>query len=161
MLPVERRMLESIERAFTNSLVIPEDLPSKRIRNWGSTNQFEKADAVGLGTAYLGIFSGPSRMVHGGWQDLLSHHLNVEAPGQFTARLDFTPPQAQVIYALSHLWLEGLQQYVAHLDHPDLSGVHQRLRDLSERNSRASSLHEDFLSRDKKPLPASSPSHGE
>lgn len=53
-LPIEERMLSSIARTFENSLLREEELPTKKIRNWGEKNLFEKAKDIGLGEALLG-----------------------------------------------------------------------------------------------------------
>jgi hypothetical protein len=144
-LPIEERMLRSIARTFENSLLTEEDLPAKKIRNWGEKNLFEKAKDVGLGEAYLAIFGGPSRNVHGGWQDLLHYHLECHSPGVFRPRLEFKQPRPQAIYSLSHLIAETLMGYVELLDHPSLALVLDALEDLDERNHVASQAHEEYL----------------
>lgn len=144
-LPIERRMLASIERTFANSRIAVNDLPDRRIRNWGNKSLFQKAKAVGLGDAYLSIFGGPSRNVHGGWQDLLQHHLECKAPGEFAPRMEFTAPRPQPIFALSCLIVRSLIAYIGMLGHPDIEPAVQKLRDLIQRVELADELHEDFL----------------
>ena len=144
-LPIERRMLNSIKRTFENSQFPESALPNRKIRNWGDKNLFEKASAVQLGEAYLAIFGGPSRNIHGGWHDLLQHHLQCVAPGEFKAQLEFTHPRPQVIYSLTHLISETLIGYAEDLNHPELEVVVSRLCSLYERNLKASGLHEQFL----------------
>lgn len=144
-LPIEERMLRSISRTFENSLLREEELPAKKIRHWGDKNLFEKAKAVGLGEAYLAIFGGPSRNVHGGWQDLLHYHLECESPGVFRPRLEFKHPRPQAIYSLTHLIAETLMGYVELLDHPSLDPVFDVLADVDERNHAASQAHEAYL----------------
>jgi len=144
-LPIEERMLRSIARTFENSLLREEELPAKKIRNWGDKNLFEKAKDVGLGEAYLAIFGGPSRNVHGGWQDLLHYHLECESPGLFRPRLEFKHPRPQAIFSLTHLIAETLMGYVELLDHPSLAPLCDALADVDERNHAASEAHEEFL----------------
>lgn len=144
-LPIEERMLSSIARTFENSLLREEELPTKKIRNWGEKNLFEKAKDIGLGEAYLGIFGGPSRNVHGGWQDLLQYHLECESPGVFRPRLEFKHPRPQAIYSLTHLITETLMRYVELLDHPSHDLVFDALVDLDARNHAASQAHEEYL----------------
>lgn len=144
-LPIEERMLRSITRTFENSLLAEEDLPLKKIRNWGDKNLLEKAKDVGLGEAYLAIFGGPSRNVHGGWQDLLHYHLECESPGVFRPRLEFRQPRPQAIYSLTHLIAGTLMRYVELLDHPSLAPVFDALSDVDERNHDASQAHEEYL----------------
>ncbi|MBL8498531.1 hypothetical protein ABF87_03580 [Nitrosomonas sp. JL21] len=145
VLPIEERMLRSIARTFENSLLKEEELPAKKIRNWGEKNLFEKAKDIGLGDAYLAIFGGPSRNVHGGWQDLLQYHLECESPGIFRPRLEFKNPRPQAIYSLTHLIAETLMEYVELLNHPSLDPVFDVLEDLKERNYAASQAHEGYL----------------
>jgi hypothetical protein len=144
-LPIERRMLNSIERTFLNSGVDEADLPKKRVQNWGGKNLHEKAKDVFLGEAYLAIFGGPSGNVHGGWHDLLQHHLKVVAPEQFKANLEFTTPRPQPIYALTGLIAETLSGYVELLAHSEVGPLFARLSDLHRRNLLASNLHEEYL----------------
>ena len=143
--PIEVRMLSSIARTFENSLLTEEELPMKKIRNWGEKNLFEKAKDVGLGEAYLAIFGGPSRNVHGGWQDLLHYHLECESPGMFRPRLEFKHPRPQAIYSLTHLISQTLMEYVELLKHPSIRPVFDALADLTERNHTASHAHESYL----------------
>jgi len=144
-LPIEGRMLRSIQRTFENSLVPESALPAKKIRNWGDKTLFEKAEAVDLPHAYSAIFGGPSRNVHGGWQDLLQHHLECLSPGEFKARLGFTRPRPQAVYALTGLIAEMLLDYTQFLGHPAVDPVVERVHDLLSRNALASELHEAYL----------------
>ena len=144
-LPIERRMLNSIAKTFENSCFPESSLPAKKIRNWGGKNLYEKAAAVELRDAYLSIFGGPSRNVHGGWQDLLQFHLECVGPGEFKPDLEFSRPRPQPIYSLTHLICETIAGYAASLEHETLAPVLSRLEDLNERNRIASDLHEQFL----------------
>lgn len=144
-LPIEQRMLRSIKQTFDNSQLAEESLPLKKIRNWGDKNLFEKAKDVELGDAYLAIFGGPSRNVHGGWQDLLQYHLECEAPGVFKPNLEFNRPRPQAIYSLTHLITETLLGYIELLSHPSLEPVYDRLTDIDTRNHLASDSHERYL----------------
>lgn len=144
-LPIETRMLRSIKRTFDNSELNEESVPQKKIRNWGDKNLFDKAKDVGLGQAYIAIFGGPSRNVHGGWQDLLQYHLECISPGVFKPNLDFKEPRPQAIYSLTYLISDTLLGYADYLDHPDIEPVRIRIIDISERNAIASKLHEEYL----------------
>ncbi|GKS70076.1 hypothetical protein W03_20800 [Nitrosomonas sp. PY1] len=145
ILPIEERMLRSITRTFENSLVTEEELPARRIQNWGDKNLFEKAKDVGLGEAYLAIFGGPSRNVHGGWQDLLHYHLECDSPGIFRPKLEFMQPRPQAIYSLTYLITKTLIEYAELFDHSSLRPVLDGLTDLDKRNHAASNAHEAYL----------------
>ena len=144
-LPIEQRMLSSIKRTFDNSQLTEESLPLKKIRNWGNKNLFEKAKDVELGDEYLVIFGGPSRNVHGGWQDLLQYHLECEAPGVFKPNFDFSCPRPQTIYSLTHLISQTLLGYIEFLSHSSLEPIKLRLDDIYTRNTIVSDSHERFL----------------
>lgn len=144
-LPIEKRMLRSIKRTFDNSELSEESLPKRKIRNWGDKNLFEKAKDVDLGTAYLAIFGGPSRNVHGGWQDLFQYHLECISPGVFKPNLQFKEPRPQAMYSLTFLICETLLGYTDYLKHPDIEPVSAKLEDICNRNDAASQLHEEFL----------------
>ena len=64
VLPIEDRMLKSINRSFRVSGVQPEQIKVRELRNWGNKNIYEKAEDVGLGGAYLAAFGGPSHGIH-------------------------------------------------------------------------------------------------
>lgn len=145
-LPIEDRMLTSIDRTFANSCFPESKLPAKKIRNWGNKNLFEKAQAIGLDAAYIAIFGGPSRNVHGGWQDLLQYHLECVSPGLFRPKLEFSRPRPQAVYALTHLISETLLWYVDLLDNPEVKPVEMRLQEIISKNHMATGLHEAFLS---------------
>ena len=144
-LPIEARMLRSIQRTFDNSQFPEESLPLKKVRNWGGKNLFEKAQNVELGGAYLAIFGGPSRNVHGGWHDLLQYHLECEVPGVFKPNLEFNRPRPQAIYSLTYLIAETLFEYAELLGHPSLGPVRDRVTDIAERNQLATDSHERYL----------------
>lgn len=146
-LPIEDRMLLSIDRTFHKSGISEADLPKKKIRNWGDKNLYEKAQAIGLSGAYIAIFGGPSRNVHGGWQDLLQYHLECEPTGLFRPKIEFSRPRPQAVYALTHLISETLLEYIEMLSHPAVEPVKQRIEDVIHRNHSATTMHEQYLVR--------------
>ena len=145
VLPIEARMLRSIQLTFDNSLFPEKSLPQKKLRNWGDKNLYEKAKDVELDDAYIAIFGGPSRNVHGSWHDLLQYHLECESPGVFKPNLEFNRPRPQAVYSLTHLISATLLGYVELLGHPSLEPVHDRIADIAGRNQRASDSHERYL----------------
>lgn len=100
-LPIERRMIKSIERSFRVSGTDVEDAPEIREQNWGGANIFERAKAVGLAGAYLAAFGGGSHTVHGNWQDLVEHHLEDIDDSSFCADFEWHAPQPQVLDAIT------------------------------------------------------------
>jgi Family of unknown function (DUF5677) len=145
-IPIEMRMLRSIAKTFLHSHVTEDSLPSNKIRNWGDRNLFQKAKAVELEHAYSAIFGGLSRNVHGGWQDMLQHHLECVSPGEFRPSMKFSHPRQQVVNTLTHLVAETLVEYCDFLGHPAAKPVVDRVNGLIQRNSVATDLHEAYLS---------------
>ena len=147
VLPIEKRMRHSVARTFERSGVNMSDLPEKKIHNWGSKNLFERAQAVGLDSAYFAIFGGPSRNVHGGWRDLLEHHLDYKSDGQFTPHLDFSgESRPQALFAAAYITVPALLHYIEVLGPAvGMEAARRRLQDLGERVSLADTLHEQFL----------------
>jgi hypothetical protein len=148
VLHIEARIRRSIERTLAASQVSIESIPQKRIRNWGDKNLFQKATALNLGDAYLAIFGGPSRNVHGLWGDLLRLHLEPAGPGQFRPRLNFSKfRQPQPLFALALLTTEALLDYASFLGLQVVDVVGPKLYDLIDRLHLADSLHEEYLQR--------------
>lgn len=148
-LPIERRMINSIERSFRVSGIDLEDVPKTKERNWGGLNIFERAKAVGLEAAYLAAFGGGSHTVHGNWQDLVEYHLEDVNDDFFRADFKWHAPRPQLLDAIALHAAEVVVDFVQFLA-PDESGSFvELLRDLQKRVLLLSRLHEEFLSREK------------
>ncbi len=146
VLPIEERMRHSVARTFEKSGVNIADLPEKKIQNWGGKNLFEKAQAIGLDTAYFAIFGGPSRNVHGGWRDLLEHHLQYESPGRFTPRLEFSrESRPQALFATAFIIVPALLEYINLLGTTGMEAARDRVKGLHDRVALADGLHEKSL----------------
>ena len=74
ILPIERRMLESIDRVCRLSGVVIGDVDS-RMRNWAGGLR-SRLIAIGMGDGYPMLQRMPSHAVHGTWVDLIQHHLS-------------------------------------------------------------------------------------
>jgi hypothetical protein len=146
-IPIERRMLASIERDRRTAGVTREAIPTKRIRNLGGKNVFERARDLGAESMYYPVFAGPSRMVHGGWKDLTMHHLDASDDGTFVPRMEGRTPSIQPLYALGVLTSEALEEYVHEVSHPELAPVMKRVHEVFDRLVIADALHEEFLVR--------------
>ena len=147
VLPIEVRMLRSIDKAFVNSSVSIEDLPKNKIRNWGGVNFRERVRALGLEEAYLGIFGGPSGNIHGSWGDLRQHQLEVVEPGRFKPRFDDERARPHPFYSLTTLLIPGLITYARDLGEAGTAEIVQRLENLDSRVETAADLHEEYLQR--------------
>lgn len=145
-LPIERRMINSIERSFRVSGIDLKDVPKTKERNWGGLNIFERAKAVGLEAAYLAAFGGASHTVHGNWQDLVEYHLENVNEDSFLADFEWHAPRPQLLDAITLHAAETAADFVHYLA-PDESGPFvDLLRDLQDRVLLLSRLHEEFLS---------------
>jgi hypothetical protein len=146
-LPIENRMLRSIDRTSANSLVDPATLGNRRPRDWAGKSLRERARTIGLEGAYDVTIGGPSRNVHGNWYDLLQHHLEVVTPGRYKPRFTETQARPQALLAMAHMTLPALTAYLAFLSTADTDQLAERLEDLDTRILLADRLHEAFLQR--------------
>lgn len=145
MLPIEARMLGSIQKSFDKSGVKPEEVTKQAAKPWKDVDLYQRADTVGLGEAYLGLFGGPSHNVHGSWQDLIEYHLHHDGEG-FTPELAWHRPRPQVLFTLARIGVETLMAYLEHFAGDGAEGVISELRDLGDRIEIANRAHEAFLS---------------
>lgn len=145
ILPIEARMLASIKKSFTESGVIPEEVTREAAKPWKDINLYQRAETIGLGEAYLGLFGGPSQNVHGSWQDLLEYHLQYDEGG-FTPELKWHRPRPQVLLALAKIGVVTLRGYLEHFPGEGTEEVLDNLEDLWDRIKIADEAHEAFLS---------------
>lgn len=148
-LPIERRMMSSIERSFRVSGIDIEDAPETKERNWGGLSVFERAKAVGLADAYLAAFGGGSHSVHGNWQDLVEYHLEDINEDSFRADFEWHAPRPQLLDAITLHAVETVADFAQYLAPEESGPFVDVLRDLQERVLLLSRLHEEFLCREK------------
>lgn len=160
VLPIEERMLRSIERTFRDSGVDPKNLPAKKIQNWGDKTLRQKAVALDLENAYRIVIAAASRNVHGSWHDLLQHHLEVLAPLQFQPKFEDARVRPQIFQALATLIIPGLIEYIEYLGTAEAERFTSRLRELEQRVATANRLHEEYLCARQAPTPDTSASEG-
>lgn len=146
ILPIEDRMKKSIDRAFRSVQIEPSDLPEKRERDWGGKNLYEKAKAVGLAKAYLGMFAGASQNVHGAWGDLYTHHLDVPSEGHFIPNLEWNRPRPQLLYSIAYLSLQSAAGFARFMGGEEVAAeLFEPLEDLERRIRLADGAHEAYL----------------
>ncbi|WP_255696589.1 DUF5677 domain-containing protein [Aurantimonas sp. HBX-1] len=115
---------------------------------WGGKSLFDKAEAVGLGEAYLGAFAGPSHSVHGNWHEIYSNHLEWDEKGGYTPNLEWQYPRPQVLFAFCTLIIETLEVYFEFICGEQWNALFgEPLRDLFNRVALASNTHESYLGR--------------
>lgn len=145
-LPIEERMLKSIESTFEISGINPEDINARELRNWGNKNIYEKAEDVGLGEAYLAAFGGPSHGIHGNWHDLLEHHLEKNSDNYFSPYFEWHNPRPQYLIVIALQTAEVLQHYINWLEYEELENMVTDLQEFQERVLTLDQLHEEWLS---------------
>jgi Family of unknown function (DUF5677) len=146
ILPMEDRMRLSIERIFRCSGIALDELPAKRERDWGGKTLYDKAKAVGLGDAYLGMFAGASQNVHGAWGDLYGHHLNTEGDGRFTPNIEWGPPRPQLLFSLSLLSLDAAEDFAQFIGGQEVADyLVPNLDNLRDRLLDADHAHQSYL----------------
>ena len=147
-LPIEDRMLESIGRLAEASGVDLSDPPLNK-RNWADRDLFQKADAIGWGDAYLGIFGGMSTAVHGNWGDIAAHHLErFDGSGFYKPCLDWSTPRPQGLLSLARIVVTVSHEMFAYFGEEPLQDHFAEILDgVIDRVELATSLHEGFLAK--------------
>lgn len=146
ILPIEDRMIKSIDRAFSNAGLNPEELDGPNVRNWGGKNLYEKASDLGMGEGYLAAFSGPSHSIHGAWGDIYSHCLQTEGDGLFLPKISWGYPRPQLLSALANLSLFAVDDYFGFIGGPELQeAAREYLNDLTVRLRALDQAHESYL----------------
>lgn len=108
-LPIEARMVRSIETLFQKSGVEISGINDKDKRSWAGSI-YDRAEAVGYGEMYLAAFSFTSHEVHGNWGDLVEHHLEW-SPSGFLPETGFTPARAYEIIGAGLLSADSYERY--------------------------------------------------
>jgi len=148
VLPIEKRMLDSIDRTARIAAVSLEAIDPDERSPWGKKNIYEKAKEIGLGEAYMAMFGGLSHNVHGSWFDIYQHHVTVDEAddGKFSPSLEWDVPRPQLLTALGHLTLEANLDVVGFLGGQEaMDSVREKLLDLSRRLSQVDQAHETYL----------------
>jgi hypothetical protein len=153
VLPIEDRMLNSIERAEKAAGVSLDAIDLKDKRPWGEKNLFEKAKDVGLQNLYLAAFGGASHNVHGNWHEIYSNHLDWdEASNSFTPRLKWRHARPQIVTSLALVIIETLKIYFEFVGGDELSQYFDpKLDDLNNRVLDLVDAHEQYLSKKRWP----------
>ncbi|MDI3567110.1 DUF5677 domain-containing protein [Bradyrhizobium sp. Arg816] len=153
VLPIEDRMLNSIERAERVAGIPLDHVNPSDKRPWGNKNLFEKAKDVGLADAYSGFFGGPSHNIHGNWHEIYSNHLDWnEATNSFTPKMAWKRPRPQTVTSLALVVADTLKIYFEFIGGDELSSHFEpKLDDLQNRVFSLVDAHEAYLARKKWP----------
>ncbi len=146
VLPVETRMLNSINRVFQSSGVagvdelnsIPKRKDYKRILT-----------IMGMESLYPMLQGVSSHSIHGTWVDLILHHLEENNSG-FRPKPDPTTPDVRLLCPINTIVLISIRSYVSkHFSrkHEGVLSLLDRIDNLIERNDKVDALHEERLSK--------------
>jgi hypothetical protein len=147
VLSIEQRMLNSIDRAARIAGITLDSVDLKDRAPWGGKDLRQKAEAVDLGRAYLAVFGGMSHNVHGAWHDLYQFHFETDEKGAFTPNLEWGRPRPQPLFALGHLALDAVADFLEFIGGEAAIGqLRDQLQDLNARIDSADRAHEAYLS---------------
>lgn len=149
VLPIEERMLKSIERACSLAGLKIEEINPK-VRDWGG-NLKERLKALGEEELYLSTQRIPSHAVHGTWVDLILHHLQ-EGEGGFAPDPDWSPVDSRFLCPPCIGVLNAAHAYLKTFfgNLPELRPLYQRINDLQERIQALDAAHEQWLGKRRK-----------
>ncbi len=145
-LPIEERMLKSIDRSFAASGITLAEIDLQDRKPWGGKNIREKCEVLDLDMAYLAMFGGGSHGVHGNWQELYGNHLEWDGADGFTPAVDWKYPRPQILSALSLYSIDAVEDFLNFLDGADdASKQLPELADLRARILLTDRAHEKYL----------------
>jgi len=145
ILPIEERMLKSIDRVCRLSGVAITDVQPK-VGDWGGGLR-NRLIALGEGEGYAAQQRLPSHAVHGTWVDLVQHHLtDVETgfqPDPTWSRVDtrLMLPVCVLVLAAAHAYVNAFFPPL-----PDLEPLFERMFDLEKRIMALDRAHEAWFS---------------
>lgn len=145
-LPIETRILSSINRTFENSGVKSIDELNKIPKR---KNYEEILRILEMDSAYPMLQGVPSHSIHGTWVDLVSHHLEKMGSG-FRPHPESVIQDPRLFCPISILVLYAMRSYVNKnfpATHKGIAALLARIEDLIERDTQVDALHEDSLSR--------------
>lgn len=152
-LPIEERMLESIEKTFSRAQI--DNLEENELKKtlWGLKPEHleisGKAEDVGLYNIYENLFQISSHYVHGSWHELDFDHLDQkkDSLGFRKQQMRYTNPKPQLIESSSILVLGTLQNYlpIILLKSPEFNELNNYIETIKSWFYDMANKHEQFL----------------
>lgn len=143
-LPIETRMLRSINNLFTISGI--NDLTElNNIPRWKSYKTI--LTELNLEGSYASLQRIPSHLVHGTWPDLAMHHLEIIENG-FEPNLDSITPDSRLLCPINSMVLLSVKAYIEKY-FSDVNGIAlitDKVDSLMERNDTVDKFQESCLS---------------
>jgi hypothetical protein len=149
MLPIEDRMLSSMERRLAQAGVSLDEIPRSARDTWGGAVR-DKLRQLDMEDAYQGTFAGPSAYTHGNWHELVIYHLRPAEDGDgYYPTTAFSDVRPQPSGAFTALTAAALGEYLAN-QLPETVEREELLEQLAAMQHAAieiERLHENFLGR--------------
>lgn len=145
ILPMEQRMLKSIDRVCRLSDVVITDVNPK-MGDWGGGVR-NRLIALGRGEWYAATHRLPSHAVHGTWVDLIQHHLTVDDDNGFQPKPDQARVDSRLMLPVCVLALEAAHTYIEVFipPLPEREPLLERITDLTQRINTLDEAHEDWI----------------
>jgi hypothetical protein len=147
ILPIEKRMINSIERTFRMSLIDVSTIDVKSYKNWGGSI-YKRFEELELTLIYQAIFGGWSRNVHGNWQDLLFNDLEY-INGYYYIKEKSQRIRPQPLNAIAILLQYTGKNYALNQfpESDERDDILKRFDELSNITRKIDDLHEEFLNK--------------
>jgi hypothetical protein len=147
VMPIERRMLSSIDDVCRSSGVRIEDVDRKH-KEWAG-NVRARLQAIGKEEQYNAMMRLPSHAVHGSWVDLYKNHLEIDTTsGLFSPKSNFSHVDERYLGPIGILVLDAVAPYILRYfsSVPEIGMLLARMNGLSDRIKRVGDAHERLLS---------------
>lgn len=158
-LPVETRMLASIERLCKISGIKIEEVNRKHIE-WGGSMR-SRLKALEIERAYASVQRIPSHAIHGTWVDLALHHLEAK-PGGFAPKFEESSVDTRLLAPICWFVLAAVKDYYGRFlaTSPQTRPLDTRIDDLSDRLQKVHSAHEEWYHQNKQVIQDETPASG-
>lgn len=143
-LPIETRMLRSIENCLKKSGIDWEAIPDQRFHSWGEKNIYERTKAVGLERMYTAFIGGSSQGIHGNWLDLLMYHL-ISEDGGFKPNMSWSSPSPILLLSTSILSSQLIDDALDFIGVEKNHALRARSKSVYEKAIRVDKAHESYL----------------
>lgn len=146
VLPIEKRMLDSINRVCQGSGVKIEEV-NQKYGDWGGGLR-QRLKALNKEEQYVVVQRLPSHAVHGTWVDLCMRHLEYEPnSGVFLPDNSFADVDARLLAPIATFVLQPTKLYLERFfsDIPETAKLLERIEDLQNRIIEADATHEKLM----------------
>jgi hypothetical protein len=149
LLPIEKRMLDSINRVCEASGVKIEEV-NQKYGDWGGGVR-QRLKALNKEEQYVAVQRLPSHAVHGTWVDLCMRHLKNEPKTDvFLPDNSFANVDARLLGPIATFVLEPTKLYLQRFfsNVPEMAKLLERIEDLQNRIIEADAIHEKLMAQE-------------